>query len=77
MNNNNTYKTSDLALAATLSLSFPIQLIDKSNPRRVDFIFDYTHELQELVELCLKREAKVEPFMLYHQLRYLKSRIYD
>lgn len=77
MKNNKHFKTSDLPLATTLSLTFPIEQIDNSNPRRVEFLFNATTSLLSLVEDYWKGKVTVEPKTFFNQLRVLKSRIYD
>lgn len=70
------YKTSDLALAATLSLFHPIESVDKSQPQRVVFVFKRSHELDELVESYWGGSLSVEPQRYFSQLKNIKTRIY-
>lgn len=72
----NFYKTSDLTLAATLSLHFPITAIDRSAPRKVLFVFDHTPELDRLIEKFWRNEIAVEPQVFANQIKNLKTRIY-
>lgn len=74
--NENYYQTSDLSLAATLSLWCPIEDIDRSNPRKAVFIFRNTKELQELVEKYYRNELKISPQVYFNQLRVVKARLY-
>ena len=71
-----TYVTSDLALATTISLKFPIQDIDRSNPRKAVFIFLRSPELEGLVEGYFRNELKISPQTFFNQLRDIKSRLY-
>ena len=71
-----TYVTSDLALATTISLQFPIQDIDRSNPRKAVFVFLRSPELEELVEGYFRNELKISPQTFFNQLRDIKSRLY-
>jgi len=71
-----TYVTSDLALATTISLQFPIQDIDRSNPRKAVFVFLRSPELEELVEDYFRNELKISPQTFFNQLRDIKSRLY-
>ena len=73
----NYYKTSDLALATTLSLHFPIITIDRSNSRKVLFIFDRTQELDQLVEQFWQSKISVEPQTFTNQIKNIKTRIYS
>jgi hypothetical protein len=72
----NTYVTSDLALATTISLQFPIQDIDRSNPRKAVFVFMRSLELEDLVEGYFRNELKISPQTFFNQLRDIKSRLY-
>jgi hypothetical protein len=68
--------TSDLSLAATISLWFPIDLIDKTNPGKVLFLFKREFELDKLLEGYWRGELRVEPKMYFASLRSIKSRLY-
>jgi len=70
------YRTSDLALAATISLFYPIEAIDKQNPRKAYFIFKREEGLDKLIEKYWRGELRVEPKMFFNQLRVLKARLY-
>lgn len=72
----NHYKTSDLSLAATLSLYFPIALIDRTNGRKVLFVFNRTSALDELVTKYWQNKVVIEPQVFSNQLKNLKTRIY-
>lgn len=73
----NFYRTQDLALATVISLSFPIEAVDKSNPRKAQFIFKHSKTLDELIEGYWRGEVKVEPALFFNQLRVMKARIYN
>jgi len=73
---NSCYKTSDLALATTLSLSFPIKSVDKTHPRRVLFVFKRNKSLDGIIESYWCEELKVEPQRFFNQLKNIKTRIY-
>jgi len=74
---NKTWKTTDLGLATTISLFYPIKDIDKTNPKKVQFIFENSKELNLLIEDYWKGKIKVDPSAYFNQLRVMKSRIYD
>ena len=76
LRNNNSFKTSDLALAATLSLCRPIKALERINSHKVYFIFKKDRELNELLKKYWKRELKVEPQEYFNQLKMIKTRIY-
>lgn len=75
--NEHYYQTSDLSLAATLSLWCPIEDIDRSNPRKALFIFQKTSELEKLVDQYFRNEIKISPQTYFNQLRVVKARLYD
>jgi len=74
---NNYYSTSDLALATALSLWFPLETIDKTNPHKAIFLFKRNEELDRLLEAFWRRELKVEPQAYFNQLKLIKSRLYS
>ena len=74
---NDFYFTTSLSLAAVLSLSYPIESIDKSNPAKATFIFRRDENLDQLVEGFWKQELRVEPQTYFNQLRSVKSRLYS
>lgn len=71
------YKTTDLALAAMISIHYTLQAIDYSNPQKAIFIFKREEELDALVESYWKRELKVDPKRYYNELRFIKGRLYE
>jgi len=74
--NSQYYKTSDLALATTISLSFPIESIDKTHPHRVFFVFRRNKNLDVLIKSYWRQELKIEPQKFFNQLKSMKTRIY-
>lgn len=76
LNETDFYKTSDLPLAVVLSLYYPLEAIDRTNPRRAFFIFKRSPELDELIEKYYRRELKVDPATFFERLSFLKSRLY-
>jgi hypothetical protein len=75
-NNENYYSTSDLALSAAISLWYPLESIDKTNPQKVTFLFKRDDELDQLVEAFWRGSLKVDPQAYFNQLKAIKSRIY-
>lgn len=71
------YKTSDLGLTTTLSLYFPVITIDRSNPRKVLFVFDQTDELNDFINKYWRNEVVVEPQTFTNQIKNIKTRIYS
>lgn len=70
------YSTSDLSLATTISLWFPLDLVDKSNPSKALFLFVRDNELDQLIERYWRGDVLVEPKTYFSQLKNLKSRLY-
>ena len=73
---NSLYQTSDLSLATTLSLSYPIEAIDKTNPHKAIFLFKRDENLDQLIESYWRGELKVRPAVFFNQLKVVKARLY-
>ena len=76
INQKKVYSTENLALATAISLWFPPESIDKTNPRKVRFEFLQSKHLDELVESFWKHEVRVEPLEFFNTLKTLKNQIY-
>jgi hypothetical protein len=74
---NDVYRCADLALATVLALHFPIEGIDKESPRKAQFLFLRTQELEEAVEGYWKGILQVEPQKFFNQLKAIKARLYS
>lgn len=74
---NKYYSTSQMSLACAISLLFPIEAIDRSNPSKVEFLFKREEGLDDVIESFWKREFKVDALGYFNQLKVLKSRIYE
>ena len=73
----NYYQTTDLGLTASLTASgFVIADIDKSNPRRVVFLFDDNPELRKTVAEFWSQDLKLSAAVLLEHIRLIKARIY-
>ncbi|MFZ2125266.1 MAG: DUF5659 domain-containing protein [Candidatus Saccharimonadales bacterium] len=74
---NNYNEVSDLGLAASLSASgFVIVSVNKSNPRRVVFVFDKSPALEQAIEQFWANELLLPAYTLLDHIRKLKTRIY-
>ncbi len=71
------YQTTDLSIATTLSLFYPIVEIGTKNAKRVEFTFAHTKELDSLINQYWQGKLKVEPASYFNQLKILKGRIYN
>jgi hypothetical protein len=76
LNENTFFKTTDLALATTISLSYPLETIDRGN-RKAQFVFKRDVGLDELITSYWRRELKVEPQAYYDALRVTKGQLYE
>ncbi len=70
------FRTSDFPLIVTASLSFPIESVDQTNPRRTVFLFRHCEELDDLVAAYHRRELRIEPQDFFLQSKAIKARIY-
>ena len=70
------YRTADLALAAAISLFYPVEAIDKQNPHKAQFIFKRNKDLDVLIESFWRGELKVDPASYFNALRVIKARLY-
>ncbi len=74
---NNEYNLSDLGSAAyLLAIGQRLLRLDYSNPKRVQFIFEYTPEVEEKVRQYWDGTARVAPLSLQTSQKTLKARIY-
>ncbi len=70
------YRTADLALASAIFLFYPLETLDKQNPRKAQFLFRQSEGLNQIVEQFWKGELKVEPQAYFNALRIIKARLY-
>lgn len=73
---NDFYKTSDLALAAVISLSIPLEAIDRAGGQKAQFIFCRTNDLDEIISQYWRGEIRVEPRQFFNAIRDIKTRLY-
>lgn len=71
------FSTTDLALAAAISLFFPLEAINATSSYKSEFLFKRIDDLDRLVEAYWKGELKVEPRAYFNQLKAIKSRLYS
>ena len=70
------YSTSDLALATTLSLFYSLETIDRTNPRKAQFLFKRDENLNQLIENFWRGQLKVNPIVYFNQKKMIKARLY-
>ncbi len=73
---NDFYQTADLSLAGVIFLFWPLEAINKQNPRKAQFLFKRSEELDRTVEQFWRGELKVEPQAYFNALRIIKARLY-
>lgn len=78
MQNKETFPTDNFQLACYLaSESVPLRSLDKSNPRRVLFIFEESEQREALTQKFLAYKALVEPHRFFSAQKDLKQMIYQ
>lgn len=70
------FRTADLALATVISLSYPIDAIDRQNRQKSTFIFKRQEGLDQLIEGYWRGELRIDPQRFFTQLRAVKARLY-
>lgn len=74
----NTFSTDSYLLACyLLGESCPLQTIDRTNPRRMIFIFQESKHRKELTDSFLAYQATIEPHRFHSAQRDLKAMIYQ
>lgn len=72
------YSTSDLALAAVISLWYPLEAIDRTeNPHKSQFLFKRDKELDQLVASYWHGELKINPQSYFNAIKSIKARLYE
>lgn len=74
---NDLFRSSDLSLSAVISMSYPVDMLDKSDPSKIIFIFRREAGLDNLVQAFWDRQLQVEPRAYFEAIKVLKSRIYQ
>lgn len=77
LTNKDFYTCSDLSLVALISLYYPIDVIDRTNPRKAVFFFKRSDQLDSLIEAYWRKELQVEPQSYFSQLKTVKARLYE
>lgn len=70
------YTTTDLTTAVTLSLRFPIEAIDKTDPRKATFLFRRVDGFDQFLEMYWRRQLTIEPQAFAAQTKAIKTRLY-
>lgn len=76
--NKNTFESDNFQLACYLaSESVPLLSLDKTNPKRVVFVFEDSDQRKDLTQKFLAYKAKVEPHRFFSAQKDLKQMIYQ
>ena len=75
--NNEVCSLSDLGLITFLSLTLPILYIDRSDLKRVYFIFSKNAEIDKIIASYMDDSARVSPQKYQNQVRIIKNLIYE
>lgn len=67
--------TTDVALAAALTLKYLIEEIDDTIPNKVAFGFIETPDLEQYVRKFWNKELSVEPQAFYNEILMIRKRI--
>lgn len=75
---NDHFQTSDFTLAISLvTVGFVLTNLDKSNPSKVQFIFDRNSALDNTIQAYWSKQLKLEPQIFSSNQKMLKTRLYD
>ena len=77
LNENDYFRSSDLALVVALSLFFPIEAIDRESSGKAYFLFHKSGDLDDTLKKYWSRQLKIEPQAFFNQLKVVKARIYS
>lgn len=73
-----TFSTFDLALAAYLQTrGYILESLDRSDPRKVAFIFTRGEDMDQSIREFWNRRQSVEPTAYFDAIKHLKSQIYS
>ena len=72
------FATYDIFLSSVLlSLNFTLDRLDRTNPRKVQFIFQKITGLDEAVQAYWDKTLRLEPQTVLTNLKLLKNRLYS
>jgi len=72
------FKTTDLGLAATLSvMGLHPDRLERSQSKRVTFHFSEYEKAKEICDQYFRKELKLDPLALFNAQKDLKTRIYN
>lgn len=71
------FSTQDIYTATVLSLFFPIDSFDFSDPKKILFLWKRDQALDDVLEAYYRKELKLEPQAVLHQYKDLRTRLYE
>jgi hypothetical protein len=78
METKNEYLTYDLGCSAALiTAEFKLLELDRTNYRRIGFIFEYSYELEEAISNYWSNKLPVDARRYFENTKMLKTRIYS
>lgn len=78
LNENKYFKTSDLALSALIATNgYVVESVEKITSNKLAFYFKRDSLLDGLIQAFWRGETRVEPQAYFHQLKNLKTRLYE
>jgi len=76
--NQNEFSTFDLGLATVLvTLGYELLRLDKSNPKKVSFIFKRDKDIEQVMTDYFNDKIKLPAQTLFNNQKNLKNRIYS
>ena len=75
INDNESYTTSDVVLAAAIALYYPLEAVDRNDAIHPQFVFQLDANLEELVKQYKGGELLVEPRAYVGRLWYLEEQM--
>jgi hypothetical protein len=74
---NDYFYTHDLGLATAISIYFPLEAIDRSNPAKAEFLFKKEEGFDQIIEAFWQRQLQIDALTYFNQLKIIKSRLYE
>lgn len=76
--NKNLFCTSDFGLSAALiSIGYPLISLDRTNPRKVQFVFNKKEKIEEDVIAYWNDQLQVKAKTYFDATKMLKNRLYS
>ena len=76
INDNKSFSTEDVVLAAAIALYYPLEAVDRNDALHPQFVFRQDANLEELIEQYRCGELQVEPCAYTEQLHRMEARYF-